>query len=162
MSGDCLPMAERTAQEPASKPMSERIYPMSLTVRLTSCSMSTHALVEISPPTRTIPVLQKVSQATRAWVSCCRIASSTASEIWSAILSGCPSETDSEVKSLDILGLSEKLESMIPHRVILRSLDGAVLVRAALRAQMKRLRRKDRRQDPREPESPACSGSCRR
>ena len=38
-----------------------------------------------------------VSQATRARLSCARIASSTASEIWSATLSGWPSETDSEV-----------------------------------------------------------------
>src|SRR3546814_15278839 len=44
-----------------------------------------------------------VSQATRARLSWARIASSTASEIWSAILSGWPSETDSEVKRvLDI------------------------------------------------------------
>jgi hypothetical protein len=44
------------------------------------------------------PVFTIVSQATRARLSCARMASSTASEIWSAILSGWPSETDSEVK----------------------------------------------------------------
>src|SRR3954447_23150840 len=40
----------------------------------------------------------RVSQATRPRVSFSRTASRTASEIWSAILSGCPSVTDSEVK----------------------------------------------------------------
>src|SRR5690606_21806212 len=40
-----------------------------------------------------------VSQATRAFGSSSRIASSTASEIWSQILSGCPSVTDSEVRT---------------------------------------------------------------
>ena len=38
------------------------------------------------------------AQATRAMGSFSRMASSTASEIWSQILSGCPSVTDSEVK----------------------------------------------------------------
>src|SRR3546814_10974836 len=46
-----------------------------------------------------------VSQATRARLSWARIASSTASEIWSAILSGWPSETDSEVKRVLDIGL---------------------------------------------------------
>ena len=39
-----------------------------------------------------------VSQATRAAGSCARIESRIESEIWSAILSGCPSVTDSDVK----------------------------------------------------------------
>ncbi len=39
-----------------------------------------------------------VSQATRLIGSFVSAASRTASEIWSAILSGCPSVTDSEVK----------------------------------------------------------------
>ena len=38
-----------------------------------------------------------LAQDKRARVACARIASSTASEIWSATLSGWPSETDSEV-----------------------------------------------------------------
>jgi len=42
-------------------------------------------------------VVTVVSQATRPLGSFARIASSTASEIWSQILSGCPSVTDSEV-----------------------------------------------------------------
>ena len=58
------------------------------------------ALVVISPPTMATPVLTMVSQATRACGSSVRMASSTASEIWSASLSGWPSETDSEVKML--------------------------------------------------------------
>src|SRR5690606_7367386 len=59
--------------------------------------MSTYALVEISPATMQRPVVTSVSHATRASGSCSRIASSTESEIWSAILSGWPSVTDSEV-----------------------------------------------------------------
>jgi hypothetical protein len=65
-----------------------------------------HDLVDVDPRRRgdfagqtTPPVLIRVSQATRALVSSAIMASSTASEIWSAILSGCPSETDSEVNS---------------------------------------------------------------
>src|ERR1043165_2775517 len=45
-----------------------------------------------------MPVLHSVSQAMRAFGSWRRISSTTASEIRSHILSGCPSETDSEVK----------------------------------------------------------------
>src|SRR5580658_10636719 len=43
------------------------------------------------------PVMANVSHATRPIGSSARIASSTASEIWSATLSGCPSVTDSDV-----------------------------------------------------------------
>ena len=60
--------------------------------------MSTYAEVVISPMTATSPVVVADSQATRAIGSCSRIASRMASEIWSHILSGCPSVTDSEVK----------------------------------------------------------------
>src|SRR5580693_8644792 len=45
----------------------------------------------------TRPVAVRVSAATRLKGSCARQASKIASEIWSAILSGCPSVTDSEV-----------------------------------------------------------------
>src|SRR5579871_4889489 len=45
----------------------------------------------------TSPVLTSVSHATRPYGSSFSTASSTPSEIWSAILSGCPSVTDSEV-----------------------------------------------------------------
>src|SRR2546430_16620289 len=60
--------------------------------------MSTYVSVVISPATTTSPVVISVSQATRPWESAARTASSTESEIWSAILSGWPSVTDSEVK----------------------------------------------------------------
>src|ERR1019366_222619 len=43
------------------------------------------------------PVAVSVSQATRLKGSCAKHASRIASEIWSAILSGCPSVTDSLV-----------------------------------------------------------------
>ena len=64
----------------------------------TSSSRSIQARVVISPATTATPVLTRVSQATRARGSRASSASSTASEIWSATLSGWPSETDSEVK----------------------------------------------------------------
>src|SRR5678815_3958729 len=44
-----------------------------------------------------MPVVTSVSQATRLVGSCARRASRMESEIWSAILSGCPSVTDSDV-----------------------------------------------------------------
>ena len=49
--------------------------------------------------------MTRVSAATREFLSCARMASRIPSEIWSATLSGWPSETDSEVKrkSLDTL-----------------------------------------------------------
>src|SRR5260370_18908845 len=52
----------------------------------------------MSPDTTQIPVVIRTSQATRPVGSSFRTASSTESEIWSAILSGCPSVTDSDVK----------------------------------------------------------------
>src|ERR1700733_3243804 len=58
---------------------------------------STYALVVISPAMTTRPVAVKVSHATRLKGSCARQASRIASEIWSAVLSGCPSVTDSDV-----------------------------------------------------------------
>src|SRR4051795_5938131 len=60
--------------------------------------MSTYLSVEISPATTTSPVVISVSQATRPDGSSLRTASRTESETWSAILSGWPSVTDSEVK----------------------------------------------------------------
>ena len=71
---------------------------MSLMTPRTRSSRSIHDVVLISPETMATPVFTIVSQATRAYLSSLMIASSTASEIWSAILSGCPSDTDSEVK----------------------------------------------------------------
>src|ERR1700691_1020092 len=76
---------------------------MSSTVFRTMASTSTQALVVISPATVTTPVLTSVSQATRPRGSAAMIASRIASEIWSATLSGCPSDTDSEVKEKLVL-----------------------------------------------------------
>ena len=55
------------------------------------------ALVLISPATTQSPVVTSVSHATRPYGSSVRTASSTLSLIWSAILSGWPSVTDSDV-----------------------------------------------------------------
>src|SRR6185436_13538101 len=59
--------------------------------------MSTYTSVVISPETTTSPVFTNVSHATRPDGSSAITASKTPSEIWSAILSGWPSVTDSEV-----------------------------------------------------------------
>src|SRR5687767_7047056 len=68
-------------------------------VARTICGMCTYVVVVISPATQASPVVTSVSHATRAAGSSVRMASRTASEIWSAILSGCPSVTDSDVNS---------------------------------------------------------------
>src|SRR5512143_1506034 len=65
--------------------------------------MSTYVFVVISPAMSASPVVTSVSQATRPTGSSLRIASRMESEIWSAILSGCPSVTDSDVKRLRFL-----------------------------------------------------------
>src|SRR6266536_178905 len=67
-------------------------------VSRTTFDTSTYVFVVISPATTTRPVVTSVSQATRPSGSSRRTASRTASETWSAILSGCPSVTDSDVK----------------------------------------------------------------
>src|SRR5262249_31773827 len=54
-------------------------------------------LLEISPATMARPVVTSTSHATRLIGSCAMSSSSTESEIWSAILSGWPSVTDSDV-----------------------------------------------------------------
>jgi hypothetical protein len=54
-------------------------------------------LVVISPITTTRPLVTAVSQATREYGSSLSMASKIPSEIWSHILSGWPSVTDSEV-----------------------------------------------------------------
>src|SRR5580704_16765388 len=51
------------------------------------------------------PVLASVSSATRELGSSVRSASRTASEIWSHILSGWPSETDSDVNRKSLSGI---------------------------------------------------------
>src|SRR5437588_10608812 len=62
------------------------------------------------------PVVTSVSQATRPFVSCFMTSSSTASEIWSAILSGWPSVTDSDV--------NKKLRKASLKLILLRDLRG--------------------------------------
>ena len=59
--------------------------------------MSTQPVVVTSPATCTWPVVMRVSTATRLRGSSLSMASRMESLIWSAILSGCPSVTDSEV-----------------------------------------------------------------
>src|SRR6266567_3838004 len=86
----------------------------------TSFGMSTYVSVEISPATTTSPVVISVSQAQRACSSSLNTASSTASETWSAILSGWPSVTDSEVKRNSRAATAGKATRR-PHRR--RSLD---------------------------------------
>ena len=61
--------------------------------------MWTYVFVVISPATTAMPVVTSVSHATRPAGSRARMASRTASEIWSATLSGWPSVTDSEVNT---------------------------------------------------------------
>src|SRR5215813_8111374 len=75
----------------------------------TRCGMSTYVSVVISPATTTSPVVISVSQATRPWGSSASTASSTESEIWSAILSGWPSVTDSDVKENERLDMAGRL-----------------------------------------------------
>src|SRR3954447_833036 len=70
---------------------------MSRTVSRTIVWKSMYVSVVISPRTRTRPVVVAVSQATRAFGSSRMMASRIASEIWSHILSGWPSVTDSDV-----------------------------------------------------------------
>src|SRR3954454_13399224 len=83
--------------------------------------MSTYTSVEISPDTTTSPVFTSVSQATRPYGSSRSTASSTPSEIWSAILSGWPSVTDSDVNrnSLSdsvVMGSRERLRGRFASR----------------------------------------------
>src|SRR3954452_10714708 len=70
---------------------------MSRIVSRTMFGIGTYADVVISPATTTSPVVRRVSHATRDAGSCSSRASRMASDTWSAILSGCPSVTDSEV-----------------------------------------------------------------
>src|SRR3954452_4722156 len=67
-------------------------------VSRTIAAMSTYPAVVTSPAMCTWPVVISVSTATRLRGSCSSIASRMASLIWSAILSGWPSVTDSDVK----------------------------------------------------------------
>src|SRR4051812_6483562 len=80
--------------------------------------MSTYVVVEISPETTTRPVFTSVSHATRPIGSSLRTASSTPSEIWSAILSGWPSVTDSDVNRYSFSSIGAKsLAALRPYQV---------------------------------------------
>src|SRR5450759_671775 len=68
-----------------------------MVLRATSSKL-TRAPVVISPASTTKLSLTRVSAATLERLSWAKMASRIASEIWSATLSGWPSETDSEVK----------------------------------------------------------------
>src|SRR5215211_952777 len=76
---------------------------MSTILRRTTCGISTYELVVTSPATTTSPVVTRHSTATRLCGSSAISSSSTESLIWSAILSGCPSVTDSDVKYLRVI-----------------------------------------------------------
>src|SRR5919112_737366 len=71
---------------------------MRSTVSRTIVAMSTYPAVVTSPAMCTWPVVIIVSTATRLRGSCASMASRIESLIWSAILSGWPSVTDSDVK----------------------------------------------------------------
>ena len=86
---------------------------MRFSVSRTIVGISTYVSVEISPATTTSPVLVRHSQATRPPGSSVITASSTPSEIWSQILSGCPSVTDSEVNRYSF---SESLSMIVAQR----------------------------------------------
>src|ERR687890_1861708 len=70
---------------------------MRSTVSRTIRGMSTYEDVVTSPATWTRPVVTIVSTATRLRGSLASISSRMESLIWSQILSGCPSVTDSDV-----------------------------------------------------------------
>src|SRR5215204_909182 len=82
----------------------------------TRVGMSTYVVVVISPATTTRPVVTRVSQATLLIGSSASAASRMVSEIWSAILSGWPSVTDSEVKRWDAFSFwsSAAFQAVIP------------------------------------------------
>src|SRR5580765_1113537 len=82
-------------------------------VSRTTFETSTYVSVVISPATTTSPVVISVSHATRPSGSLARTASSTESEIWSAILSGWPSVTDWEVKEKERLGMGRKASQRV-------------------------------------------------
>src|SRR6266516_4613319 len=88
--------------------------------------MSTYVSVVISPATTTRPVVISVSQATRLIGSFPSAASRTESEIWSALLSGWPSVTDSDV--------NRKVRCDIARRVALTRDDNQCLQAASLDA----------------------------
>src|SRR5690606_14454178 len=89
--------------ELASNIYSLLVYPIFLITSLAICCTSRYTSDLTSPAKITCPVVTSVSQATFEFGSKAKKLSIKASEIWSAILSGCPSLTDSEVNKYDIL-----------------------------------------------------------
>src|SRR5258708_33444602 len=114
---------------------------MRLIVLRATASKSTRALVVISPASTTRLSLTSVSAATRERGSWARIASSTASEIWSATLSGWPSDPDSERKrkslKTEVLVPAFIEAARIPNLVsvpqVSRCADGEIAAAAAAR-----------------------------
>src|SRR5579864_375759 len=103
--------------------------------------MSRSAWVVTSPMTTQSPLVIAVSQATRASGSCPSIPSSTASETWSQILSGCPSVTDSDVSRNDGDELKEVVTAATHDiRPLGEEVSGPVVVPAVLRFLAKQLR----------------------
>src|SRR5947208_14426887 len=95
--------------------------------------------VVISPATTTRPVVISVSHATRPFGSSVRTASRTESEIWSAILSGWPSVTDSEVKEKERLDMPPRLANPLdvdPTDVVRVAKRGRLEVRVDRRARI--------------------------
>src|SRR6185437_16691449 len=101
----------------------------------TSRGMSTYVSVVISPATTTSPVVISVSQATRLAGSSVSTASRTESEIWSAILSGWPSVTDSDVKVKERLDMAARLADAEEHGE-----GGLVLARVPVREECRQAR----------------------
>jgi hypothetical protein len=96
MSGDCSSTEMMTPQVLPSMP-NAALVSMLLIVSRAMRAMSMCAFVLISPATTHKPVVTRVSHATRPYGSSARTASRTLSLIASAILSGWPSVTDSDV-----------------------------------------------------------------
>src|SRR6266568_2343217 len=109
MSGDCSSSATTTPHVSASKPNFARVYPISRMRSRTMRGMSTYVVVVISPPTTTRPVVIRLSHGTRPIGLSVSTAAKTAIEIWSAILSGWPSVTDSDVKVKERFGMAPRL-----------------------------------------------------
>ena len=103
MSDDCSWMADRIPHELQSNWYSLFVYPMRLMTRRVTACTSTYASERTSPATTTSPVVHSVSQATFELASRRRNSSRMASEIWSETLSGCPSDTDSDVNKKPIV-----------------------------------------------------------
>src|SRR3954453_6195467 len=94
--------------------------------------MSTYVVVEISPETTTRPVFTSVSHATRPVGSSRSTASRTPSEIWSAILSGWPSVTDSEVNRYSLSVCVMRRESLASRRAAVLAIRLAAVALLAL------------------------------